>query len=153
MGVQNCIMKTDSKVIADQIEKECIARDSMLERYLSLVQRMENYFRGFSIEHIERSRNIEANELVKAVARKTTLPPNIFFQILEDSSVKTVVSKPRIVNIIQGEDWRAPIMRYLHHHYEPDNKIELLIMQQRANAYQVIGNELYKTSVIGPLLH
>jgi ribonuclease HI len=75
MGVQNCIMKTDSKVIADQIEKECIARDSMLERYLSLVQRMENYFRGFSIEHIERSRNIEANELVKAAARKTTLPP------------------------------------------------------------------------------
>jgi hypothetical protein len=48
---------------------------------------MENYFKGFSIEHIERSRNTEANELVKTAAKKMTSPlPNIFFQILEDSS-------------------------------------------------------------------
>jgi hypothetical protein len=84
---------------------------------------MENYFKGFSIEHIERSRNTEANELVKIAAKKMTSPlPNIFSQILEDSSVKTVESEPRIVNIIQGEDWRAPIMVYPHHHYEPDSK-------------------------------
>jgi hypothetical protein len=43
-------------------------------------------------------------------------------------------------------------MAYLRHHYEPDNKTKLLKMQQRAKAYQVIGNELYKTSDIGPLL-
>jgi hypothetical protein len=48
---------------------------------------MENYFKGFSIEHIERSRNTEANELAKTAAKKMTSPlPNIFFQILEDSS-------------------------------------------------------------------
>jgi hypothetical protein len=38
-------------------------------------------------------------------------------------------------------------MAYLHHHYESDNNIELLRMQQRAKAYQVIEDELYKTSV------
>jgi hypothetical protein len=43
-------------------------------------------------------------------------------------------------------------MAYLRHHYEPDNTTKLLKMQQRAKAYQVIGNELYKTSDIGPLL-
>jgi ribonuclease HI len=32
MGVQNYIMRIDSKVIAGQIEKECIARNSTLER-------------------------------------------------------------------------------------------------------------------------
>jgi hypothetical protein len=37
MGVQHCILKTDSKVIASQIEKECITRDEMLERYLAVV--------------------------------------------------------------------------------------------------------------------
>jgi hypothetical protein len=31
----------DSKVIAGRIEKECIARDSTLEKYLALVRRME----------------------------------------------------------------------------------------------------------------
>jgi hypothetical protein len=43
-------------------------------------------------------------------------------------------------------------MEYLHHHYKPNSKIELLRMQQRGKAYQVIGDELYKTSVTGPLL-
>jgi hypothetical protein len=43
-------------------------------------------------------------------------------------------------------------MAYLHHHYEPDNNTELTRMQQRAKAYQIIRDELYKTSVIGPLL-
>jgi hypothetical protein len=113
---------------------------------------MENYFRGFSNEHIERSKNTKADELVKAAARKTTLPTNIFFQTLEDSSVKIVELEPRVVNVIQGEDWRAPIMAYLHHHYELDSKIELLRMQQRVKPYQLIGDELYKTSITGPLL-
>jgi hypothetical protein len=44
-------------------------------------------------------------------------------------------------------------LAYLRHHYNPDNSIELTRMQQRANAYQIIRDELYKTSVTGPLLH
>jgi hypothetical protein len=57
-----------------------------------------------------------------------------------------------MVNIIQGEDWRASIMAYLHNHYEPNSRAEMIRMQQRVKAYQIIGEELYKTSVIGPLL-
>jgi hypothetical protein len=44
-------------------------------------------------------------------------------------------------------------MAYLHHHYEPNNNTELIKMQQRVKAYQIIGDELYKTLVTGPLLH
>jgi hypothetical protein len=40
-------------VVTGQIEKECIAREPTLERYLALVRRMENYFKGFTIEYIE----------------------------------------------------------------------------------------------------
>jgi hypothetical protein len=43
-------------------------------------------------------------------------------------------------------------MAYLRHYYKPDDNTELLKMQQRAKAYQVIEDELYKTSVTGPLL-
>jgi ribonuclease HI len=55
MGVQNCILKTDSKVIVGQIEKECMARDATLERYLATIRRMENYFKGFIVKYIERA--------------------------------------------------------------------------------------------------
>jgi hypothetical protein len=44
-------------------------------------------------------------------------------------------------------------LAYLCHHYEPDNSTELTRMQERAKAYQIIRDELYKTSVTGPLLH
>jgi hypothetical protein len=121
MGVQYCTLKTDSKVVASQIEMECMARDTTLERYLAVVRRMENYSKGYAVEYIERAKNIEADELAKATAKKVVLPPDVFFQVIEDPSVKTVEPEPRIVNIIQGEDCRAPIMAYLRHHHETDN--------------------------------
>jgi hypothetical protein len=77
---------------------------------------------------------------------------DVFFQVLEGASVKTVLPEPKIINIIEGEDWRAPIMAYLHHYYEPDSKNEQTRMQPRAKDYQIVGNELYRTSVSGPLL-
>jgi hypothetical protein len=66
---------------------------------------MENYFKGFTVEYIERMKNTEADELARAAAKKAVLPPDVFFQVIEDPSVKTVEPEPRIVNIIQGEDW------------------------------------------------
>jgi hypothetical protein len=60
--------------------------------------------------------------------------------------------EPRVINIIHGEDWQAPIMAYLHHYYEPDSAIEQTRMQQRAQSYQIVDNDLYKISVSGPLL-
>jgi hypothetical protein len=44
-------------------------------------------------------------------------------------------------------------MTYLCHQYESDNSTKLTRMQQRAKAYQIIEDEVYKTSIIGPLLH
>jgi hypothetical protein len=122
IGVQKCILHTDFKVVANQIEKECIAREPTLKRYLGLVRKMENYFKGFTVEYIEWNKNCEADELAKAAALNTSMSTDVFFQVLEDASVKIVPPKPRVINIIEGEDWRAPIMAYLHHYYEPDSK-------------------------------
>jgi hypothetical protein len=104
--------------------KRCYSRKT-----LSIVRRMENYFRGFTVEYIERTKNTEADELAKAATKKITLPPDVFFQTIVDPSVTTAEPEPRMVKIIQGEDWRAPIMAYLCHHYKPDNNTELLRMQ------------------------
>jgi hypothetical protein len=63
-----------------------------------------------------------------------------------------IESEPRVINIIYGEDCRALIMAYLRHYYEPDNAIEQTRMQQRAQSYQIVNNDLYKISISGPLL-
>jgi ribonuclease HI len=79
IGGQHCIQKTDTKVVASQIKKECMARDETLERYLPAVRRMENLFKGFTVEHIERTKNTEEDVLVKGAARKAVLLSDVFF--------------------------------------------------------------------------
>jgi ribonuclease HI len=45
IGVLRCILRTDSKMVTGQIEKECIAREPTFEKYLALVRRMECFSR------------------------------------------------------------------------------------------------------------
>jgi hypothetical protein len=73
------VLQTNSKVVSSHVEKECISREPTLEKYLALVRRMKNYFKGFTVEYIERNKNTEANELAKAIARNTSLPTDVFF--------------------------------------------------------------------------
>jgi hypothetical protein len=65
---------------------------------------MARFFKGFTVQYIERTKNEEADELDKAVAKKAVIPPDVFFQDIEDPSVKIVELEPRMANIIQGED-------------------------------------------------
>jgi ribonuclease HI len=52
IGVQRCTLRTDSKVVAEHVKKECITREPTLEKYLALVRRMESYFKEFTIKYI-----------------------------------------------------------------------------------------------------
>jgi ribonuclease HI len=99
--MQTCVLHTDSKVVLGQIEKECIAREPTLERHLALVRRMESYFKGLTVEYIELNKNAEADDLAKAVAHNTLMSTVVFFQVLKDASIKTVLLKPRVINIIE----------------------------------------------------
>jgi hypothetical protein len=56
---------------------------------------MESYFKGFTVEYIERAKNAKADELAKVVARNTPLPADVFFQVISAASIKTVEPKPR----------------------------------------------------------
>jgi hypothetical protein len=67
--------------------------------------------------------------LAKAAAKKIVIPPHVFYQVIEDPTVKTVEPEPRMVNVVQGEDWRASIMAYLHSHYKLDSNTKLIRMQ------------------------
>jgi hypothetical protein len=49
---------------------------------------MENFFKGFTVEHIERTKNIEADELAKIAAMKAVLPPDVFFSSYRISLLK-----------------------------------------------------------------
>jgi hypothetical protein len=76
------------------------------------------------VEYNERSKNSEADELAKGAVHNMPLPADVFFQVIADASVKIVKPDPRLINLIEGKYWHAPIMVYLYHYYEifPSNR-------------------------------
>jgi ribonuclease HI len=100
IGVQTYTLRTDSKIIGGQIEKECIAREPTLKRYSALVRRMECYFKGFIVEYVKRTKNSKANELAMVAAHNTPLLPDVFFQVVLDTSIKTFEAELRVMNLI-----------------------------------------------------
>jgi ribonuclease HI len=63
--VTTCIIKTDSKVVASQVEKDYSTKDPALMQYLTAVRSLEKQFKGFTLQHVDRARNEEADTLVK----------------------------------------------------------------------------------------
>jgi hypothetical protein len=114
-------------------------------KYLEKVREMERHFKGYSVQHIPRDENNEANKLARAAARNQVMPPDVFFKIIKEPSVKE--EKPKIVNVIETPDWRVEIMAYLRGHYEPQDELEEKRLKQRARGYAVVNGELYKSGV------
>jgi ribonuclease HI len=69
LGASNFLVKCDVEVIKDHVEMESEAKEPELVKYLAEVRKMERHFRGFTIEHLPRKRNGEADELAKKAAR------------------------------------------------------------------------------------
>jgi ribonuclease HI len=88
LGASNFLVKCDAKVIKDHVEKESEAREPELVKYLTEVRKMERHFRGFTIEHLSRKNNGEADELAKKAARGEAMPPDVFFEILTAPSTR-----------------------------------------------------------------
>jgi hypothetical protein len=81
---------------------------------------MERHFKGYSVQHIPRDDNNEADKLAKVAVRNQVMPPDVFFKIIKEPSIEK--EKPKIVNVVETLDWRAEIMAYLR-----------VIMNRKAN--------------------
>jgi hypothetical protein len=60
--------------------KNSLAKSSVLEKYLIIVQRMEASFGGFLVKNIPIGENEHAYMLVKFVAQGLPLPDKVFFK-------------------------------------------------------------------------
>ncbi|XP_072146585.1 uncharacterized protein [Setaria viridis] len=110
---------------------------------------MEKHFRGFTVKHIPRLENDEADKLAKA-AHNEPIPPDTFYEVIETPSTKEAVSK--FVNAIWHFDWRAEIMAYMRGYFEPYDEVELTRLKQKATGYAIIEGELYKAGISTPWL-
>jgi ribonuclease HI len=160
LGVTTCIVKIDSKVVVGQVEKEYSAKDPTLMQYLMAVRSLERQFKGFTLQHVDRARNEEADALAKAAARGETLPSDVFYHIIstpvvrnpEGLQVTNDTEGYRIVNLIMTEDWRAPITLFLQGYYHPSDINEAKRLKHRSRDFVLVGGQLYKKGISQSML-
>jgi ribonuclease HI len=129
LSARRAVIKTDSPVIFGHIEKSFKAREPELQKHLLTVRKIEGFFLGITTKPIPRTENNEANELAKAAAQGTTLPSDIFYEIISQPLIEVNFKAPKLINAIHSEDWRAPIVAYLKGYHEPETKEEEKRMQ------------------------
>jgi hypothetical protein len=89
---------------------------------LLIVRKIEGFFLGITTKPIPRTENSEADEQAKAATQGTTLPSDIFYEIISQPSVEVNFKAPKLINAIHSKDWRAPIVAYLKGYHEPETK-------------------------------
>jgi ribonuclease HI len=147
LGVTTCIVKTDSKVVVGQVEKEYSAKDPTLMQYLVAVRSLKRQFKGFTLQHVDHARNEEADALAKAVARGKTLPSDVFYHVIGTPVVRNpeglqVTNDPEghhIVNLIMTKDWRAPITLFLQGYYHPSDVNVAKCLKHRSRDFVLVG--------------
>jgi len=109
-GAKTLLIKIDSQVVAGQVEKEYLAHNPELARYLAVVRGLKRRFKGFTLQYIPRAENYEADELAKAAANNTPLPEGTFYQIVAAPGTESLPKAFRPVLLTEGEDWRQAIV-------------------------------------------
>jgi ribonuclease HI len=104
MGIQRLVINTYSQIVAGHIEKDYKARDPELAKYLQFLRDQEKHFEGLIVKNISRNDNSDADKLAKAAAQNSSLPQDVFYQILKQASIKAMQATSREVHIIQSED-------------------------------------------------
>jgi hypothetical protein len=123
-----------------------------LMQYLAAVRGLEKQFKGFTLQHVERNKNEEADTLAKAAAKGEALPSDVFYHIIGTPAVRNPeglqitqdVDGHRIVILINAEDWRAPITLYLQGHYHPSDRNEAKRLKHRSRDFTIVNGQLYK---------
>jgi hypothetical protein len=92
--------------VAGQVEKEYMEREPELVKYLDTVRALERRFQGFTLKHIPRAVNTEADELVKAAANNLPIPEGAFYQILQVPTTQAIAKAFKTVLVTESEDWR-----------------------------------------------
>lgn len=147
LGQPNIIVKSDSKVITDHVEKESEARQPDIIKYLEEVRYTERYFKGYSVQHIPRSENDEVDKLAKAATNKHYLPADVLYEV-----ITTPATRKKFFNHITWEDWIAPLIAFLQGTFEPTSDIEHKRIALRARNYKSYKGDVYKSGVVEPWL-
>nr|GEY50562.1 reverse transcriptase domain-containing protein [Tanacetum cinerariifolium] len=152
IGVQNLQANVDSKLVANQVNKIYIAKESSMIRYLKKVKNLANTFKGFSIKQIPRGENKKADALSKITT--STSFAHLSKQVLVEELREKVIDEKEIIAVVEeeGHTWMTLVYEYLTEGILPEEKKKARTVRRKARRYAVINEVLHKKSFLGPWL-
>nr|GEU90864.1 reverse transcriptase domain-containing protein [Tanacetum cinerariifolium] len=151
MGIQNLQVNVDSKLVANQVNRIYIAKESSMIRYLEKVKNLANTFKEFSIKKIPRGENKKANALSKIAS---TSFAHLSKQVLVEELREKAIDEKEILVVVEeeGHTWMTPVCEFITKGVLPEEKKKARTVHRKAGRYAVINEALYKKSFLGPWL-
>jgi hypothetical protein len=149
MEVTDLKAKSDSQLVTNQVSGEYQAKDPQLAKYLEKVKSLATQFNMFKLVYVPRDQNSRADLLSKLASTKK--PGN------NRTVIQETISKPRtdsteVMLVVEGGDWRFPIIQYLQREKLPAEKEEATKLKRMATRYTMISDKLYKSGFSAPML-
>ncbi|XP_057548014.1 uncharacterized protein LOC130826442 [Amaranthus tricolor] len=139
---------SDSQLIVGQVKGEFEAKDDSMKMYLQQVKNFVPKFDKFTLEHIPRSQNAQADSLAKlASSADTSAARGIIWEVLPNPSINFMVN-----TIDRSETWMGPYVKYLQDQMLPQDENQAKMLQKKAKWFELHEETLYKKSYTHPLL-
>ncbi|GKD94429.1 reverse transcriptase domain-containing protein, partial [Tanacetum coccineum] len=100
MGVKNLKVNVDSKLVANQVNRTYIAKETDMIKYLEKVKALTSTFRAFSIEQVPRSKNKKADALSKMAS---TSFAHLNKQVLVEELKEKSINEREVLAVVEEE--------------------------------------------------
>ncbi|GJY25081.1 reverse transcriptase domain-containing protein [Tanacetum coccineum] len=127
MGVRNVHVSVDSKLVANQVLRTCVAKEENLIKYIEKAKSLISGFANFSISQVPRSKNKKADALSK-------------------------IAEVGIVVEEEGPTCMTLIIEYLRNETLPNDRKEASKLRIKARQYELLEEFLYRLSFLKPWL-
>ena len=87
-GATRLVIYGDSNLIVQQTMKECDADAENMAAYRDLYNQLEGQFDGCELQHVGRGSNSEADALANIGSKCLPVPPDVFYEEIDQSSFK-----------------------------------------------------------------
>ncbi|CAJ2632006.1 unnamed protein product [Trifolium pratense] len=149
MEVKELRAMSDSQLVTNQVSGKFQTKEPQLIKYVEKVQNLAKHFDSFELVYVPREQNMRADLLSKLASTKK---PGSHRTVIQETIKTPSINGEEVMMVIEEEDWRSPIIRYLQKDELPKEREKAFKLRKMAAWYSMVGDKLYKRGFASPLL-
>ncbi|GJS37611.1 reverse transcriptase domain-containing protein [Tanacetum coccineum] len=151
MGVRNQEANVDSRLVANHVLGEYVAKEDNMIQYLDKTKSLIQGFDRFTIRQVPRGDNKKADALSKIASTSFAhLSKQVLVEILKNKSI----SEMEISTVIEEQDptWMTPIIEFISKGTLPHEQKDARRIRRTAQRFELRNGVLYRRSFLQPWL-